>query len=114
MGSEMCIRDSSEIAGGLVALGGSFTQFDDLGYNYVALAEGISSMKPASLTIQQSVDGISLNLTGEIGVTYVLEMSNDLIHWSKFSDAIVPENGNRTIELGPSSLNRYFRAVYRE
>ena len=104
----------SEIAGGLVALGGSFTQFNDLGYNYVALAEGISSMKPASLTIQQSVDGISLNLTGEIGVTYVLEMSNDLIHWSKFSDAIVPENGNRTIELGPSSLNRYFRAVYRE
>jgi len=104
----------SEIAGGLVALGGSFTQFDDLGYNYVALAEGISSMKPASLTIQQSVDGISLNLTGEVGVIYVLEMSNDLIHWSKFSDAIVPENGNRTIELGPSSLNRYFRAVYRE
>jgi hypothetical protein len=104
----------SEIAGGLVVLGGSFTQFDDLGYNYVALAEGISSMKPASLTIQQSVDGISLNLTGEVGVIYVLEMSNDLIHWSKFSDAIVPENGNRTIELGPSSLNRYFRAVYRE
>jgi uncharacterized delta-60 repeat protein len=104
----------SEMAGGLVALGGSFTQFNDLGYNYVALAEGISSMKPASLTIQQSVDGISLNLTGEIGVIYVLEMSNDLIHWSKFSDAIVPEKGNQTIDLGPSSLNRYFRAVYRE
>jgi hypothetical protein len=71
-------------------------------------------MKPASLTIQQYVDGISLNLTGEVGVIYVLEMSNDLIHWSKFSDAIVPEKGNQTIDLGPSSLNRYFRAVYRE
>ena len=104
----------SEMAGGLVALGGSFTQVKDLGYNYLALAEGVSSMKPAALTIQQSVDGISLNLTGEVGEIYVLEISDDLIDWTKFSDVIVPEIGNQTIELGPSSSNRYFRAVYRE
>ena len=71
-------------------------------------------MKPAALTIQQSVDGISLNLTGEVGEIYVLEISDDLIDWTKFSDVIVPEIGNQTIELGPSSSNRYFRAVYRE
>ena len=48
------------------------------------------SMKPASLTIQQSVDGISLNLAGEIGVIYVLEMSNATVaNISAVSEATV-------------------------
>ena len=104
----------SEKAGGLMVLGGSFTQVKDLGYNYLALAEGISAMTPASLTIQQSVDGISLNIVGEIGEIYVLEISDDLVTWLKLSDAIIPESGSQKIDLGPSSSNRYFRAVYRE
>ena len=104
----------SEKAGALMVLGGSFTQVKDLGYNYLALAEGISAMTPGSLTIQQSVDGISLNIVGEIGEIYVLEISEDLVTWLKLSDAIIPESGSQKIDLGPSSSNRYFRAVYRE
>jgi hypothetical protein len=67
--------------------------------------------EPATISVTVNGHGLYLTVTGEIGLTYALEASNDLVNWSEVA---AQENTTGTIvfqEQATPTGNRFYRAV---
>jgi len=105
----------AERAGGLIAIGGSFTEDPDLGgHNRFVLVEGASSTQPAQLAVGVMDGNLYMKVAGKPGLVYHIEISENMESWSPFTEVTIPAEGAKTLELGQTGGNRYYRAVYRE
>ena len=105
----------SEQAGGLIAVGGSFTEEATIGgHNRFVLVEGASSTQPAQLAVGVMDSNLYMKVAGKPGLTYHIEISENMESWSPFTEVSIPAEGAMTLELGQTGGNRYYRAVYRE
>ena len=105
----------AERAGGLIAIGGSFTEDPDLGgHNRFVLVEGASSTQPAQLAVGVVDGNLYMKVSGKPGLVYNIEISENMDSWSPFTEVTIPAEGAMTLELGETGGNRYYRAVYRE
>ena len=105
----------SENPGGLLAMGGSFTEDSETGgYNRFVLVEGASSVQPARLTVDMFDGSLFMKVNGAPGLIYSVEISENMEAWHGFTDVTVPEEGALTLDLGQTEGVRYYRAVYRE
>ena len=61
------------------------------------------------------MDGnLYMKVAGKPGLVYHIEISENMESWSPFTEVTIPAEGAKTLELGQTGGNRYYRAVYRE
>ena len=102
-------------SGGLIGLGGSFVKkAENDGHNGFTLIEGASSTQPAQLAVGVMDGNLYMKVAGKPGLVYHIEISENMESWSPFTEVTIPAEGAKTLELGQTGGNRYYRAVYRE
>ena len=115
LGLNETVYSISENPGGLIGLGGAFVQkAENDGHNGFTLVEGASSTQPAQLAVGVMDGNLYMKVAGKPGLTYHIEISENMESWSPFTEVSIPAEGAMTLELGQTGGNRYYRAVYRE